>query len=68
MLIDSLHTSKTLGTSKIPIKDAKAALAEPLFYLINQFITGKFPEELKKACVTPLKKGNPEDPQQLMLS
>ena len=32
--------------------------------LINQFITeGKFPEDLKKACVTPLfKKGNPEDP------
>ena len=53
--------------SKIPawaIKDAKAALAEPLCYLINQFITeGKFPEDHKKACVTPLfKKGNPEDP------
>ena len=67
VLIDSLNTSKPVGPSKIPawaIKDAKAALAEPLCYLINQFITeGKFPEDLKKACVTPLfKKGNPEDP------
>ena len=66
VLIDSLHTSKPLGPSKIPaceIKDAKAALAEPLCYFINQFITeGKFPEDLKKACVTQLfKKGNPED-------
>ena len=65
VLIDSLNTSKPVGPSKIPawaIKDAKAALAEPLCYLINQFITeGKFPEDLKKACVTPLfKKGNPE--------
>ena len=67
VLIDSLNTSKPVGPSKIPawaIKDAKAALAEPLCYLINQFITeGRFPEDLKKACVTPLfKKGNPEDP------
>ena len=67
VLTDSLNTSKPVGPSKIPawaIKDAKAALAEPLCFLINQFITeGKFPEYLKKACVTPLfKKGNPEDP------
>ena len=67
VLIDSLNTSKPVGPSKIPawaIKDAKAALAEPLCYLINQFITeGKFPEDLKKACVTPLhssKKGMPK--------
>ena len=67
MLIDSMNTSKPLGPSKIPawaIKDAKAALAKPLCYLINQLITeGKFPEDLKKACVTSLsKKGNPENP------
>ena len=67
MLVDSLNTSKTVGTSKIlawAIKDAKAALAEQLCYLINQYILEeKFPEDLKKACVTPLlKKGNPEDP------
>ena len=67
VLIDSLNTSKPVGPSKKPawaIKDAKAALAEPLCYLINQFITeGKFPEDLKKTCVTPLfQKGNPEDP------
>ena len=38
-------------------KDAKAALAETLCYLINQFITeGKFPEDPKKACLTPLLK------------
>ena len=53
-----MNTSKPVGPSKIPawaIKDAKAALAEPLCYLINQFITeGKFPEDLKRACVTPL--------------
>ena len=65
--VDSLHTSKPLSPSKITawaIKDSKAALGEPLCYLINQFFTeGKFPEDLKKACVTPLfKKGNPEDP------
>ena len=67
VIIDSLNTSKSFGPSKIPawaIKDAKAALAEPLCYLINHFITeGKFPEDPKKACVTSLfKKGNPEDP------
>ena len=63
VLIVSLNTSKPVGPSKIPawaIKDAEAALAEPLCYLINQFITeGKFPEDLKKACVTPLFKGIP---------
>ena len=62
-----MHTSKPLGLSKIAawaIKDARAALAEQLCYLINQFITERrFPEDPKKACVTPhLKKGNPEDP------
>ena len=67
VLMDSLNTSKPIDPSKIPawaIKDATAALAEALCYPINQFITeGKFPEDLKKACVTPLfKKGNPEDP------
>ena len=66
-VIDSMNTSKPLGPSKKPAwdaKDAKAALSEPLCYLINQFITeGKFLEDLKQACVTPLfKKGNPEDP------
>ena len=53
VLTDSLNTSKPVGPSKIQawaIKDAKAALGEPLCYLINQFITeGKFPEDLKKA-------------------
>ena len=68
VLIDSLNTSKPLGPSKIPawaIKDAKAALAEPLCYSINQFITErKFPEDLKKACATPLfEKSNPEETQ-----
>ena len=65
VLIDSL--SKPLGPTQIPalaIRNVKAALAEPLCYLINQFITeGKIPGYLKKTCVTPLfKKGNPEDP------
>ena len=42
----------------------EAVLAEQLCYLINQIITeGKFPEDLEKACVTPIfKKGNPEEP------
>ena len=42
VLIYSLNTSKPVGPSKIPawaIKDAKAALAEPLCYPFNQFIT-----------------------------
>ena len=67
VLIDSLNTSKQVGPSKTPawaIKYAKAAIAEPLFCLINQFITeGKFPEDLRKVCVIPLfKEVNPEDP------
>ena len=67
VLKDSLYTCKPLGPSKKPawaIKDAKAPLAEPLCYLSNQFITEvKFPEDLKKACVTTLfKKRNLEDP------
>ena len=53
VLMDSLNTSKSLGPSKIPawaIKDAKAALSEPLCYLINKFNRErKFPEDLKKA-------------------
>ena len=65
VLIDSLNTSKPVGPSKMTawtINYAKAALAEPLCYLINQFITeGRFPEILKKACLTPLfKKGIPK--------
>ena len=42
VLIDSLHTNKAHGPSKISawaIKHAKAALAKPLCYLIIQFIT-----------------------------
>ena len=67
MLIGSMNTSKPLGPSKISAwatKNAKAALAEPLGRLINQFNTvEKFPVDLRKACVTPLfKKGYPEDP------
>ena len=67
VLMDSLNTIKPVGPARIPAwatTDAKAALAEPLCYLINQFITeGKFPEDPNKACLTPLfKNGNPEDP------
>ena len=66
MLTYPLHTNKPLGPLEkqfSAIKDAKAALAESLCYLINQFITERnFPEDLKKAYVTPhFKKGNPED-------
>ena len=67
VLIDSMYTSKPLGSSKKPawaIKDAKAALAEPLCYLINQFITeGKFPEDHKKSlCNSSSKKQIPKIP------
>ena len=67
VLIDSLNASKPVGPSEIPawaIKDAKAALEEPLSYIINQFLADRnIPEDHLKACVTPLfKKGNPEDP------
>ena len=66
VLIDSLHTTKPLGASKIQawaVKDAKAALADTLWYLIYQFIKeGKFSENLKQAFATPLfQKRNPED-------
>ena len=39
MLLDSLHRSRPLGPSKIRAwaKNAKALLAEPLCFLINQF-------------------------------
>ena len=67
VLIYLLNTSNTLGPSKIPawaLNDSNAPLAEPLCYLINQFITEvKFPVDHKNACVTPLfQKGHPEDP------
>ena len=58
---------QTLGPSKIPawaLKDAQSVLAEPLCFLINEFISeSSFPTDLKKALVSPLyKKGNTEDP------
>ena len=65
VLIDNVLTSKPLCPSKIlawAIKDGKATLEEPLCYLIKQFILEvKFPEDPKKACVTPLfKNGIPK--------
>ena len=64
VLTDLLHTSKPLGPSKIPawaIKDPKAALAEPLCYLINQFNTEEnFPVDLNEADVTPFQKEIPK--------
>ena len=53
--------------AKIPawaLKDAQSVLAEPLSFLINEFISeSSFPTDLKKALVSPLyKKGNTEDP------
>ena len=61
-----MNTFKPLSPSKISAWAIKyaTALAEPLFYPIIQFITeGKFPEEHRKACLTPrFKKGNTENP------
>ena len=53
-----------LQKNQLGQKNAKAPLADQLCYLSNQFITKvESPEDLKKACVTPLfKKGNLEDP------
>ena len=57
LLIDSLHTSRRQSPSEIAalaIKDANVFLTEPLCYIIIQFFTeGKFPEDLKKACIAP---------------
>ena len=66
-LIKCLNVNKPLGPSKIPawaLKDAQSVLAEPLCFLINEFISeSSFPTDLKKALVSPLyKKGNTEDP------
>ena len=66
-LIKCLNVNKPLGTSKIPawaLKDAQSVLAEPLCFLIIEFISeSSFPTDLKKALVSPLyKKGNTEDP------
>ena len=66
-LIQCLNVNKPLGPSKIPawaLKDAQSVLAEPLCFLINEFISeSSFPTDLKKALVSPLyKKGNTEDP------
>ena len=62
-----MKVAKPLGPSKIPawaLRDAKSALAEPLCFLINEYIkVGEFPEPLKHANVIPLfKKGDPQDP------
>ena len=66
-LIKCLNVNKPLGPSKIPawaLKDAQSVLAEPLCFLINEFISeSSFPTDLKRALVSPLyKKGNTEDP------
>ena len=66
-LLKNLKVAKPLGPSKIPawaLRDAKSALAEPLCFLINEYIkVGEFPEPLKHANVIPLfKKGDPQDP------
>ena len=66
-LIKCLNVNKPLGPSKIPawaLKEAQSVLAEPLCFLINEFISeSSFPTDLKKALVSPLyEKGNTEDP------
>ena len=65
-LIKCLNVNKPLGPSKIPawaLKDAQSVLAEPLCFLINEFISeSSFPTDLKGALVSPLyEKGNTED-------
>ena len=59
-LIKCLNVNKPLGPSKIPawaLKDAQSVLAEPLCFLINEFISeSSFPTDLKKALVSPLYK------------
>ena len=66
-LMKCLNVNKPLGPSKFPawaLKNAQSVLAEPLCFMINEFISeSSFPTDLKKALVSPLyKKGNTEDP------
>ena len=63
----ALGKFKPLGPSTIPswaLRDAASELAEPICFLLNEFIkTETFPAELKRADITPLfKKGDLDDP------
>ena len=66
-LIKCLNVNKPFCPSKIPawaLKDGQSVLAEPLCFLINEFISeSSFPTDLKRALISPLyKKGETEDP------
>ena len=54
----ALGKFKPLGLSTIPswaLRDAASELAEPICFLLNEFIkTETFPAELKRADITPL--------------
>ena len=63
----ALGKFKPLGPSTIPswaLRDAASELAEPICFLLNEFIkTETFPAELKRADITPLfNKGDLDDP------
>ena len=66
-ILNNLNVKKPLVPSLIPtwaLKDAREHIAEPLFFLFNQFLTEqRFPDHLKRAHVLLLfKKDDPEDP------
>ena len=63
----ALGKFKPLGPSTIPswaLRDAASELAEPICFLLNEFIkTETFPAELKSADIAPIfRKGNLDDP------
>ena len=63
----ALGKFEPLGPSTFPswaLRDAASELAEPICFLLNEFIkTDAFPAELKRADSTPLfKKGDLDDP------
>ena len=63
----ALGKFKPMGPSTIPswaLRDAAKELAEPICFLLNEFIkTETLPAELKRADITPLfKKGDIDDP------
>ena len=60
-----LKVDKASGYDNLPvrlIKDASDFIVKPLSYIFNQsFLTGKFPDALKVAKVTPVYKKGPKD-------
>ena len=64
--VKQLNSNKPLGPSNIPAwahNDCLNIKAEPLTYLINAFLEGRFPNHLKRAHVVQIyRNGDTEEP------